>query len=85
VLTGTAKVDLVRPILIRDLFTHTAGLTYTFLEDSPVCEMYRQAKVMSNPDQSLESVIASVRFSAIFSDAQAEIPLKQFSPCGPSD
>ncbi|HMF00264.1 MAG TPA: serine hydrolase domain-containing protein [Terriglobia bacterium] len=60
VLTGSAEVDLVRPILVRDLFTHTAGLTYTFLEDSPVCEMYRQAKVMSNPDQPLESVIAEL-------------------------
>jgi CubicO group peptidase (beta-lactamase class C family) len=60
VLTGSAEVDLVRPILVRDLFTHTAGLTYSFFEDSPVCEMYRQAKVMSNPDQSLESVIAEL-------------------------
>jgi len=60
VLTSSAEVDLIRPILVRDLFTHTAGLTYTFLEDSPVCEMYRQTKVMSNPDQSLESIIAEL-------------------------
>src|SRR5262249_17956910 len=37
VLTGTkagaVEEDLVRPMTIRDLFTHTAGLTYNFLED----------------------------------------------------
>src|SRR6267143_3765742 len=53
VLTGTAQgdareVDLIRPITIRDLFTHTAGFTYGFLEDSPVSELYRQAQLMSD-------------------------------------
>ena len=35
----TKEVDLVRAITIRDLLTHTAGLTYDFLEDSPVSEL----------------------------------------------
>ena len=65
VLTGATaeearETDLVRPILIRDLFTHTAGLTYNFLTDSPVCELYRQSGVMSNAERSLEAVVNEV-------------------------
>ena len=53
-------VDPVRPILIRDLFTHTAGLTYNFLEDTPVSKMYLDAGILSNSGASLESVIAEL-------------------------
>jgi CubicO group peptidase (beta-lactamase class C family) len=65
VLTGTTtadarEVDLARPILIRDLFTHTAGLTYNFLEDSPVSELYRQARIMADTEHSLEAVIGEL-------------------------
>jgi CubicO group peptidase (beta-lactamase class C family) len=52
--------DPVRPILIRDLFTHTAGLTYSFLEDTPVSKMYLDAGLMSNSTASLESIIAEL-------------------------
>ena len=31
-----------RPILVRDLFLHTSGLTYSFLVQTPVDEIYRQ-------------------------------------------
>lgn len=65
VLTGTTpsatqEVDLVRPITIRDLLTHTAGLTYNFLEDSPVSELYRQARLMSDADRTLEAMIGEL-------------------------
>ena len=64
VLQGTVSegrvVDLVRPVTIRDLLTHTAGLTYNFLEDSPVSELYRSANLMSNAERSLESVISEL-------------------------
>src|SRR5262245_22161270 len=65
VLTGKTaadarEVDLVRPMTIRDVFTHTSGLTYGFLEDSPVNEMYRQARLMSEPGHSLEAVIGEL-------------------------
>ncbi|HEY1271281.1 MAG TPA: serine hydrolase domain-containing protein [Terriglobales bacterium] len=53
-------VDPVRPILIRDLFTHTAGLTYNFLEDTPVSKMYLDAGLLSDSEASLESVIAEL-------------------------
>ena len=62
VLTGTAlsdaqEVDLIRPITIHDLLTHTAGMTYDFLEDSPVGELYRQARLLSDADRTLEAMI----------------------------
>jgi CubicO group peptidase (beta-lactamase class C family) len=40
-------VDLERPVTIRDLLTHTSGLSYHFLEYGPVEEMYREANVCS--------------------------------------
>jgi CubicO group peptidase (beta-lactamase class C family) len=57
---GQSLVDPVRPILIRDLFTHTAGLTYNFLEDTPVSKMYLDAGLLSNSEASLESVITEL-------------------------
>ena len=38
-------VDPKRPILLRDLMTHTSGLTYHFVEETPVSKMYEQAKM----------------------------------------
>jgi CubicO group peptidase (beta-lactamase class C family) len=51
---GAVKVrsppgDLVaprRPIFVRDLLTHTSGLTYGFLADSPVAKDYARAKLV---------------------------------------
>ena len=64
VLNGTLsqarKDDLIRPVTLRDLLTHTAGLTYNFLEDSPVSEQYRTAGLMSNADRTLESTIGEL-------------------------
>jgi CubicO group peptidase (beta-lactamase class C family) len=40
-------VDLERPVTVRDLLTHTSGLTYHFLEYGPVEQMYREAQVCS--------------------------------------
>jgi CubicO group peptidase (beta-lactamase class C family) len=62
VLTGKTATDareaaLLRPISIRDLFTHTAGLTYSFYDDSPVSELYRQAGAMSDAERPLQRLI----------------------------
>ena len=38
-------VDLQRPVTVRDLLTHTSGLTYHFLEYGRVEEMYREARL----------------------------------------
>jgi len=65
VLTTTAtsdaqEVDLIRPITLRDLLTHTAGLTYGFLDDSPVCELYRQDRLMTDAESTLETVVGDL-------------------------
>jgi CubicO group peptidase (beta-lactamase class C family) len=57
---GQALADPVRPIFIRDLFTHTAGLTYDFLEDTAVSKMYLDARLLSNAEASLESVVSEL-------------------------
>ena len=57
VYTEQGEVDQKRPMQIRDLFTHTAGFTYDFLENSPVSEIYRKERPVSNPNNSLETAI----------------------------
>jgi CubicO group peptidase (beta-lactamase class C family) len=53
-------VDPVRPMVVRDLLTHTSGLTYDFMQDSPVGEMYRDTRLMNDPTRSLESVVTEL-------------------------
>jgi CubicO group peptidase (beta-lactamase class C family) len=65
VMTGTSlsdarEVDLIRPLTIHDLLTHTAGMTYDFLEDSPVSGLYRQARLLSDADRTLEAMIGEL-------------------------
>ena len=55
-----------RPMIIKDLLTHTSGLTYGFMHSHPVDALYRE--VVSN-NEPLETVVATL----------AELPL-QFSP-----
>ena len=43
-------------ITIRQLLTHTSGLTYGFYEDSPVEQMYRDAN-LGDPDSNLQEMI----------------------------
>ncbi len=59
-LSDAQEGDLVRPITLHDLLTHTAGLTYSFLEDSPVSELYRQARLLSDADRTLETMIGEL-------------------------
>ncbi len=40
---ATDLIDLEREMTVRDLMTHTSGLTYAFHGDSPVDAMYTQA------------------------------------------
>lgn len=64
VLTGTGaeakEEELVRPMTIRHLFTHTSGLTYNFLEDSQVGGMYLKAGLMTDGAKTLETVIGEI-------------------------
>lgn len=58
-------VPQARPMEVRDLLTHTSGLTYDFMEDTPVGQLYRDARIMNDATRSLEEVI----------DALAALPL----------
>jgi CubicO group peptidase (beta-lactamase class C family) len=60
VAAGDQLVDPLRPMLVVDLFRHTSGLTYNFLEDFPVAEQYRTAGLLSNPARSLEAMIGEL-------------------------
>jgi CubicO group peptidase (beta-lactamase class C family) len=58
--SGTsAAAEPARPITIRDLLMHTAGLTYGFF-DSPVSDLYRQVRLMDDADRTLEAMIGEV-------------------------
>lgn len=57
---GYSEVDAVRPITIQQLFTHTSGLTYNFLEDTPVSRMYLEAGLMQDGTKTLENVINDI-------------------------
>jgi CubicO group peptidase (beta-lactamase class C family) len=56
----------VRPILIRDLMTHMSGLSYHFVEDSPLGKMYNDAKLF-DAQSSLEAGVDDLaRFPLAF-------------------
>lgn len=59
------RVPQARPMEIRDLLTHTSGLTYDFMEDTPVGQLYREARIMNDATRTLEAM----------TDALAAIPL----------
>ncbi|MCZ6710251.1 MAG: serine hydrolase [Gammaproteobacteria bacterium] len=62
--------NVVRAMTIKDLFTHTAGLTYGFMNSHPVDAMYRANKIGGMVvGSTLEGMVAKL----------ADIPL-QFSP-----
>src|SRR5262249_15250011 len=64
-------VPVERPMSIRDLLTHTSGLTYEIMERTNVDAAYRRLGVSSmvKPDHTLEKMVATL----------AELPL-EFSP-----
>ncbi len=53
-------VDLESHVTIAQLLTHTAGLTYGFLDDSPVSGLYRQNELMTDPGLTLEEFIDKI-------------------------
>jgi len=50
-------VDQVRPMQIRDVLSHTSGLTYDFMADNPVAQMYRDARIMNDSTRPLDALI----------------------------
>jgi CubicO group peptidase (beta-lactamase class C family) len=65
---GVTQRPVQRAATVQDLLRHTAGLTYEFLGDSPVQQLYRQ-----------ENMGARARSNAEFSQALAALPL-MFEP-----
>ncbi|TDI39235.1 MAG: class A beta-lactamase-related serine hydrolase [Acidobacteria bacterium] len=63
---GQETEDADHPMTIRELMTHTAGLTYGFFSESQVDEMYREAEVLDS-GSTLEDMIEKL----------ARIPLRQ--------
>ncbi len=57
--------DPIRPPTIGDVLGHTSGLTYDFMADNPVAELYREHRIMNDATRTLAEVI----------DAVAELPL----------
>lgn len=57
-------VDLARPITIRDLMRHTAGLAYGLFPASPVDAMYRDVKILDR-NETLDAML----------DKLAKVPL----------
>jgi CubicO group peptidase (beta-lactamase class C family) len=50
--SGMETEPLERPITFHHLLTHTSGFSYGHNQDSPVEELYRQAKIL-DPDETL--------------------------------
>jgi CubicO group peptidase (beta-lactamase class C family) len=50
----------LRPLQVRDLMTHSCGLTYDFFEDYPIGADYRRAELMHNPGRTLEALISEL-------------------------
>jgi len=50
------RVEPRRPMTIRDLMTHTSGLTYGVFSDTPVDSMYEEVGVLEE-DRSLETAV----------------------------
>ena len=57
--TGPSYVPQERPITIRQLLTHTAGLSYGFYMDSPLEDVYRKADLF-HPDSNLEEMVGKL-------------------------
>ncbi|MEM0985152.1 MAG: serine hydrolase domain-containing protein [Pseudomonadota bacterium] len=53
--SGPRMRPVDRPIQVRDLFTHTSGLTYSFLMQTEVDALYRKEKI-GRPDETLEDM-----------------------------
>ena len=57
--------DLIQPMTLKHLLTHTSGLTYGFMQNHPVDALYREKQVGGGPGRTLDHMIESL----------AEIPL----------
>jgi CubicO group peptidase (beta-lactamase class C family) len=47
----------IRPMQVRDVMNHTAGLTYDFLEDTSPTALYREHRIVADSSRTLEAMI----------------------------
>ena len=52
-----ALVDQARPMQVRELLMHTSGLTYDFMADNPVAQLYRDARIMNDATRTLAALV----------------------------
>lgn len=58
VLNSSGSLEsLSRPITVEDLLTHRAGLSYDFLTDCPVADLYREAELAADGTRSLKALV----------------------------
>ncbi len=50
-------VDQARPMQVRELLMHTSGLTYDFMADNPVAQLYRDARIMNDATRTLAALV----------------------------
>ena len=69
--------ELTRPITFRDLFTHTSGLTYHFIGDTPIHHAYRKKGITPGVSFLHPSSIdgESIQSLAAMVEALTQIPL----------
>jgi CubicO group peptidase (beta-lactamase class C family) len=69
----------VRPITIRHMLTHTAGIGYGIIQQGPISEAFRERGIVPGMVTRLQTVAAfrgtSVRSLELFADRLAEMPL----------
>ncbi len=58
--TGGRVREAVGEPTIHHLLTHTSGLTYDFLGESPVSRLYRDARLMNDTSRTLEEMISEL-------------------------
>lgn len=52
--------NMLRPLQVRDLMSHTCGLSYDFFEDYPAGAAYREARLMNDATRTLEQLITEL-------------------------
>jgi len=57
---GGKIASAARPVTIEDLLTHRAGLSYDFMPDCAVADLYRDAALTADGTRSLEGLVGEI-------------------------
>jgi CubicO group peptidase (beta-lactamase class C family) len=53
-----SDVNPARPLQVRDLLSHTSGMSYDHLTDYPIGALYREARLMNDASRSLADLVS---------------------------